>query len=102
MIIFLVAGCNKKGVTAFIGTLSGLGTALVVTFFFRQPGRAFGLTQPYVNALVFSGYYDLDIRQIFYSAIILGASGACMDIAMDIAAAMDEIKKKNRTSNQWS
>lgn len=43
---------------------------------------------------MFSGYYDLDIRQIFYSAIILGASGACMDIAMDIAAAMDEIKKK--------
>ncbi len=33
VIIFLVAGCNKKGVTAFIGTLSGLGTALVVTFF---------------------------------------------------------------------
>ncbi len=94
VIIFLVAGCNKKGLTAFIGTLCGLGTALGVTFFFGSRVGLFGLTQPYVNALVFSGYYDLDIRQIFYSAIILGASGACMDIAMDIAAAMDEIKKK--------
>ena len=56
------------------------------------------MTQPYVNALIFSGYYDLDIRQIFYSAILLGASGASMDIAMDIAASMDEIKNKNRIS----
>jgi uncharacterized membrane protein len=94
VIIFLVAGCNQKGLTAFIGTLCGLGTALGVTIFFGSRVGLFGLTQPYVNALVFSGYYDLDIRQIFYSAIILGASGACMDIAMDIAAAMDEIKKK--------
>lgn len=94
VIIFLVAGLNRKGVTAFIGTLCGLFAALGVTFLFGAKVGLFGLTQPYVNALVFSGYYHLDIRQIFYSAIILGASGACMDIAMDIAASMDEVKLK--------
>lgn len=94
VIIFLVAGFNKKGTTAFIGTLCGLFTTLAATFFFGSRVGLFGMTQPYVNALVFSGYYDLDIRQIFYCAVILGASGACMDIAMDIAAAMDEVKLK--------
>jgi uncharacterized membrane protein len=94
VIIFLVAGVNKKGTTAFIGTLCGLFVTLLVTLFFGGKTGLFGMTQPYVNALIFSGYYDLDIRQIFYSAVILGASGAAMDIAMDIAASMAEVKSK--------
>ena len=94
VIIFLVAGVNRKGISAFIGTICGLFITLFVTFIFGSKVGLFGLTQPYVNSLIFSGYYHLDTRQIFYSAIILGASGACMDIAMDIAASMDEVKNK--------
>ncbi len=94
VIIFMVAGLNRKGLTAFLGTISGLVITLLVTLYFGSRAGLFGMTQPYVNALIFSGYYDLDIRQIFYSAIILGASGAAMDIAMDIAASMDEIRLK--------
>ena len=94
IIIFMVAGFNRKGLTAFLGTISGLAVTLGATLFFGKQTGLFGMTQPYVNALIFSGYYNLDIRQIFYSAIILGASGAAMDIAMDIAASMDEIRTK--------
>jgi uncharacterized membrane protein len=101
IIILLVAGMNRKGLTAFIGTISGLCATLVVTYFFCDRVGLFGMTQPYVNALIFSGYYHLDIREIFYSAIILGASGACMDIAMDIAASMDEVKLKKPEITPW-
>ena len=94
IIIFMVAGFNRKGLTAFLGTISGLAVTLAATLFFGKEAGLFGMTQPYVNALIFSGYYDLDIRQIFYAAIVLGASGAAMDIAMDIAASMDEIRIK--------
>ena len=94
IIIFMVAGLNRRGITAFIGTVSGLLITIGVTLYFGRETGLFGMTQPYVNALIFSGYYDLDIRQIFYSAIVLGASGAAMDIAMDIAASMDEIRMK--------
>lgn len=94
IIIFMIAGFNRKGLTAFIGTISGLIITMGVTLYFGEQTGLFGMTQPYVNALIFSGYYDLDIRQIFYSAIVLGASGAAMDIAMDIAASMDEIRVK--------
>nr|WP_319492990.1 YibE/F family protein [uncultured Desulfobacter sp.] len=94
IIIFMVAGINRKGVTAFLGTITGLAVTLCATLVFGDQAGLLGMTQPYVNALIFSGYYDLDIRQIFYSAIVLGASGAAMDIAMDIAASMDEIRIK--------
>lgn len=92
IIIFLVAGINRRGISAFIGTISGLFITLLITLLFGEHVGLFGMTQPYVNVLIFSGYYNLDIRKVFYSAIILGASGAAMDIAMDIAASMDEIK----------
>lgn len=94
IIIFMVAGINRKGCTAFLGTISGLFVTLFVTFYFGWEIGLFGMTQPYVNNLIFSGYYHLDIRQIFYSAVLLGASGASMDIAMDIAASMSEVKNK--------
>ena len=100
VIIFLVAGVNRKGISAFIGTICGLLVTLLVTFVFGSKVGLFGLTQPYVNSLIFSGYYQLDIRQVFYSAILLGASGACMDIAMDIAASMDEVKNKKPDISQ--
>ncbi|WP_321492944.1 YibE/F family protein [uncultured Desulfobacter sp.] len=94
IIIFMVAGVNRKGLTAFLGTIAGLGVTLFATLVFGKNAGLLGMTQPYVNTLIFSGYYNLDIRQIFYSAIVLGASGAAMDIAMDIAASMDEIRIK--------
>ena len=94
IIIFMVAGINRKGLSAFLGTIAGLSITLLATLYFGREAGLFGMTQPYVNSLIFSGYYTLDIRQIFYAAIILGASGAAMDIAMDIAASMDEIQAK--------
>lgn len=94
IIVFLIAGFTKKGFSAFSGTIIGLIATLILTKVYGQYIGLFGLTQPYIQTLIVSGYYDLNIQQIFYSAIILGASGAAMDIAMDIAASMDELKKK--------
>jgi uncharacterized membrane protein len=34
------------------------------------------------------------MKHIFYAAVVIGASGAAMDIAMDVAASMAEIKSK--------
>jgi len=94
VIIFLVSGFTRRGLTAFFGTVIGLLTMLLVTGFFGAEMGLHGMTQPYVQALVVGGYYDLDLRSIFYAAIILGASGAAMDISVDIAASMQEILEK--------
>lgn len=94
IILFSIAGFGKKGIVAFLGTISGLAITFIVTYIFGAGLKLYGYTAPFSESLLFSGNLDLDIRGIFYSAIILGASGAAMDIAIDVAASMEEIWRK--------
>lgn len=95
LIIFLVAGITKKGITAFLGTLSGLGVTAVLTFVFGNGFRIDGMNQPFAQSVLFSSGGTIDILSIFYAAIVIGASGAAMDIAMDMAAIIEELKIRN-------
>lgn len=94
IIIFSVAGFTKKGFSAFVGTMSGLLVTIAITIFFGNKLGLYGMTAPFAETLLFSGHLDLNMRHIFYAAIIIGASGAAMDIAMDVSASMEEIKLK--------
>jgi len=94
VIIFSVAGFTRKGLAAFTGTLCGLFITIGLTVFFGEKLMLHGMTAPFVGTLLFSGYLHLDIRKIFYGAVLIGASGAAMDIAMDVAASMEEVKLK--------
>jgi len=95
IIIFLVSGFNRRGLAAFIATISGLLIALIITHIFGSKMGLYGMTEPYVQTLVISGYFNLNLLEIFYAAIILGASGAAMDIAVDVSASMYEIMINN-------
>ena len=94
VIIFSVAGLTRKGLAAFLGTLSGLFVTLGLTFFFGNMFKLGGMTAPFASTLILTGHFRLDMQGIFYSAVLLGASGAAMDIAMDISVSMAEIKAK--------
>lgn len=94
IIIFSVAGFTKKGLSAFVGTMCGLLVTIGITIFFGSRLSLYGMTSPFAESLIFSGHLDLNMKHIFYAAIIIGASGAAMDIAMDVAASMEEIKLK--------
>ncbi len=94
VIIFSVAGFTKKGFSAFLGTVFGLGFTLVLTLVYGNGLKINGMTLPFAETLLFSGNISLNMREIFYGAVLLGASGATMDIAMDVAASMEEIKAK--------
>ncbi|MBQ6352990.1 MAG: YibE/F family protein, partial [Lentisphaeria bacterium] len=54
-----------------------------------------GATMPYVQTLLYSGYEDLSLPDIFIGAMILAGSGAVMDLAMDIAAGVCEVARHN-------
>ncbi len=94
IIIFSVAGFTKKGFSAFAGTMCGLFITIGITIFFGGRLKLYGMTSPFAESLLFSGHLGLNMKHIFYAAIIIGASGAAMDIAMDVAASMEEIKIK--------
>lgn len=92
MIILSVAGWTTKGKAALAGTTVGL---LVTTFLCVIVGKMLhldGMTQPLAQSLLFENGMKLDMVGILYAAILVGASGAAMDVAMEMAATMEEIK----------
>lgn len=96
-ISFLVGGLTKKGLTAFLGALLGLVLTCALSVGFSAGFRVHGAVRPFAETLLYSGFADLKLTPIFLSGIMVAASGAVMDLAMDIAAAMEEIKHKHPT-----
>lgn len=90
-IIFAVAGFNRKGVAAFSGSMAGVFCSLLLAHLFTILMNLNGAVMPYSQALYYSGYEFLNLRDLFAGALILGCSGAVMDLAMDIAAGVEEI-----------
>ena len=95
VIIFLVAGVNRKGLVAFLGAVIGLGATCVLALAFSGPLRVNGAVRPFSETLLFSGFDHLNLTQIFLAGIFLAASGAVMDLAIDISSAMREVVTHN-------
>ena len=95
IIVFSVAGFSKKGGVAFLGTITGLVAAFLMTRLFLGSLSFTGLTMPMSQALIAAGNFNINLVEILYSGIIISASGAAMDIAMDMAVSMEEIKKNS-------
>jgi len=90
-IIFLVAGLNRKGLSAFLGALSGILFTCFLSIIFSEAFHIPGEILPYAETLLYTGYSTLNLSAIFTAGIFIAASGAVMDIAMDIAASLSEI-----------
>lgn len=91
IIVFSVAGFTKKGIAAFLGTITGLISSFLMTQTFLGALSFRGLTMPMSQALITGGNFQLNLSEILYSGIIISASGAAMDIAMDMSVSMEEI-----------
>lgn len=94
-IIFMVAGLNRKGCTAFAGTVAGVLASSLMAWLFAGLFRINGASMPYSQALLYSGYEFLKLSDIFIGAVFLSSSGAVMDLAMDIAVGMKEVQEKH-------
>jgi uncharacterized membrane protein len=93
-IIFLVAGVSRRGVTAFLGAFLGVLTSCVLAVYFTQRLHLHGAVLPFAETLLYSGFGHLNLVEIYVAAVFLAASGAVMDLAMDVAASMDEVVRK--------
>ena len=95
VIMYLVAGRTRKGLSAFLGAMLGVVASLWLADFFAAAMHVNGATMPFVQTLLYSGYVDLDLADVFTGAVILASSGAVMDLAMDIASAAEEVARHN-------
>ena len=94
-ISFLVGGLTRKGVTTFLGAFLGLLLTCALAQLFGHGFRVHGAVRPFAETLLYSGFGHLDLTRIFLAGVFIAASGAVMDLAMDIAASMDEVRNKN-------
>jgi uncharacterized membrane protein len=91
---FLIGGWTRKGMTAFLGSFAGLVLASVLAKLFAPGFHLNGAVRPYAENLLYAGFPHLNLTQIFLAGVFLACSGAVMDLSMDIAASLDEVKSK--------
>lgn len=94
LIIFLVYGFDKKTIAASSGALLGVFVTCVLGCIFTDLFKIHGAVMSYSESLLYSGYQDLNLTRIFMSGIFIGASGAMMDLAVDITSAVNEVIEK--------
>ena len=90
-VIFLVAGFTRKGLVAFLGAFLGVLTSCLLAVYFTRHFHVHGAVLPFAETLLYSGYGHLDLVKIYVAAVFLAASGAVMDLAMDVAASQQEV-----------
>ncbi|WP_035277231.1 YibE/F family protein [Desulforegula conservatrix] len=95
VIIFSIAGISNKGFSAFLGSMSGIVMTCALSLTFGKYFKIHGAVLPFSEPLLYTGFPFLNLTGIFYSGIFIASSGVIMDVAMDIAAAMHEIKEKS-------
>ena len=101
LILGSVAGFSRKSFAALAGTLLGLIITGALGWWACLLMHLDGMTQVMAQSLFFETGMTLDLRQIFCAAIIIGASGAAMDVAIEMAATMEEIYNHRPDLNAW-
>jgi uncharacterized membrane protein len=91
IIIFLVYGFDRRALSAISGALLGTIATAIMGILFTDSFQIHGAVMPYSESLLYSGYVNLDLTKIFMSSVFLGSSGAVMDLAVDITAAVYEV-----------
>jgi len=94
LIIFIVGGLSSRALVAFLGAASGVIFTSILAFTFTKWFKIHGAVRPFTETLLFTGYGHLNLVHLFIAGVFIAASGAMTDLAMDVAASMDEIKKQ--------
>ncbi len=94
IIIFFVYGFDRRTLTATMGSLLGIFTTCILGMIFTDLFKINGAVMPDSESLLYSGYQHLNLTAIFMSSIFIGASGAMMDLSVDITSAIYEVVEK--------
>lgn len=93
-IITLVYGLDRRALAATLGAGAGLIVTCVTGILATSGFRIHGAVMSYAESLLYSGFMDLNLTRIFMASIFIGASGAVMDLAVDITSAVHEVVLK--------
>ena len=91
VILALVYGFDKKLLSSFCGAMSGIVFAMVLSIICTSSFHIHGAVMANSESLLYSGFQDLNLTQIFMASICVGASGSVMDLSVDITSAVSEV-----------
>jgi uncharacterized membrane protein len=94
VITLSVGGLNRRGASTFAGSMLGVLITCGLAVWFARAFNLHGAVRPFAETLLYSGYHELRLTDVFIASVFIACSGAIMDLAMDIAASMAEIKAK--------
>lgn len=94
LIIALVYGFDRRCAAAVSGSFLGILVTCVMGSTFTDLFQIHGAVMAYSESLLYAGYQHLNLTQIFMASIFIGASGAIMDLSVDITSAVYEVVEK--------
>lgn len=100
LIIALVYGFDRRCASAVSGTFLGVLVTCVMGAVFTDLFKIHGAVMSSSESLLYAGYQDLNLTRIFMASIFIGASGAIMDLSVDITSTVYEVVEK-RPDIRW-
>lgn len=92
--IFVVSGVSRKSVAAILGTVFGVIIAAVSAVMFGIVAGIDGYNVSDIESLLYIAQYSkVNVGELLFAGVIISALGAVMDVAVDIASAMNEVKR---------
>ena len=96
--LILVGGFTKKAYSAIFGSIASSLITCVLSIFFGNLFNIHGSILQWSESLIYSGYQNLNLTLIYqagiYLFIYLSCSGAILDLAIDISAAVEGVVDK--------
>jgi uncharacterized membrane protein len=94
--LFIVGGFNRKTVSAILGTSFGIIFAGVLVLIIAPVSYITGFGETESQYLSFiPQQIDFNFSKLLFASIIIGATGAIMDIGMSISSSVNEIYVQN-------
>lgn len=94
LIISLVYGFDRRSLSAVSGASLGVLVTCLLGALFTGLFKIHGAVMQSSESLLYAGYQDLNLTRIFMASIFIGASGAVMDLSVDITSAVNEVVEK--------
>ncbi|MDD3350441.1 MAG: YibE/F family protein, partial [Eubacteriales bacterium] len=96
--LLTVIGANRKSLGIGLGCLGGFSVSAFLIIIMDHIIKLTGMIDEESMYLMYLNENDpLNLKAVIFAAILLGALGAIMDVAMDIGAALYEIADKTET-----
>lgn len=96
MTLFMINGLTSKSIVTILGCFSGVvcaGILITITLWAMNISGLVDEHAVYVQSLSVNG--GIDLRAVIFAAVIIGALGAIMDVAMDLSSSLFELRRNN-------